>query len=448
MNSTPQTILPFLGVILATCLSVLADGGTNTASLPASLDLATACSLAMEHNPSIRMAKEAIRMQDGTVMSERAAGLPQLDAVSSYSATDKGRIESFGGTSQFNDQLWYADLQVSQSLFSGGRLHYTLEAQAHMSESLQLGLEDTTQAVIRDTTERFQAALLAKARIAVYEESVALLANELTLSSNRFVAGVGQHFDVLRAEVALHNEQPLLARARYEYDAALDSLRQVIGIQSEPRSLTEFTLIDGPDAPAPADNLAIGQVTSDAIKNRPSQLAAEKEVLAGESNLKVAERGHMPSINVTAAYGFQNRQFEDNITDTLDGWKVGIQLDWPIFDSQLTKGDIMIARATLAQKHIQQDASELAVENDVRREFNACKTAREILIAADLVIEQATEALRLAQNRLATGVGTQQDVLDAQVDLSRSRLQKASARYEYNVAAARLKYATGTAPQK
>jgi outer membrane protein TolC len=62
-------------------------------------------------------------------------------------------------------------------------------------------------------------------------------------------------------------------------------------------------------------------------------------------------------------------------------------------------------------------------------------------------VEQATEAVRLANARYNAGTGTQLDVLTAQVELTTARNNQLEAYYGYNVATAALRKAMGQADE-
>jgi outer membrane protein TolC len=59
-------------------------------------------------------------------------------------------------------------------------------------------------------------------------------------------------------------------------------------------------------------------------------------------------------------------------------------------------------------------------------------------------VEQALEALRLATERLDAGAGTQLDVLDARVALTRARITELQARADYQIALAEFDRVTAT----
>jgi outer membrane protein TolC len=66
-----------------------------------------------------------------------------------------------------------------------------------------------------------------------------------------------------------------------------------------------------------------------------------------------------------------------------------------------------------------------------------------VLESQKTVQEEAEEALRLAEARLAAGSSTQLDVLNAQTALTQARTTRAQALHDYSVARARFQRAVG-----
>jgi outer membrane protein TolC len=83
------------------------------------------------------------------------------------------------------------------------------------------------------------------------------------------------------------------------------------------------------------------------------------------------------------------------------------------------------------------------VELEVQQAYARLQEARELITSQEKVVEQADEALRLARERLSAGAGTQLDVLNAQVALTRARTTQQEALYDFNVALAEFDRATG-----
>jgi ssDNA-binding Zn-finger/Zn-ribbon topoisomerase 1 len=87
--------------------------------------------------------------------------------------------------------------------------------------------------------------------------------------------------------------------------------------------------------------------------------------------------------------------------------------------------------------------AQLGAEVEVRRAFSQWQQATELADASQKVVEQAEEAVRLANARYNAGTATQLDVLSAQVDLTTARTNQLQAYYGYNVAVASLRKAMG-----
>jgi len=85
----------------------------------------------------------------------------------------------------------------------------------------------------------------------------------------------------------------------------------------------------------------------------------------------------------------------------------------------------------------------LAVESEVRQAFYNYDEAVSIQHSAGLAVEQAEEALKMASDRYGAGKGTQVDVLDSQLQLTRAELEQSSARFDAHRAVIEIRRAVG-----
>jgi outer membrane protein TolC len=102
------------------------------------------------------------------------------------------------------------------------------------------------------------------------------------------------------------------------------------------------------------------------------------------------------------------------------------------------------ARARVEQSRINYIDALHQVEQEVQTAYINLQQARETIASQQKNIEEASEAVRLAQERLAAGAGTQLEVLDARVQLTRARSTELQARADYNNALADFDRATAT----
>lgn len=418
---------------------------TQTPDVPDKLDLRTAITYALENNFAIRQARERIREQEGLIVEVKSLALPNASVNSSYTTNaDELSSDRGGGPNSPSDtQNWQIALNVRQTLFSGGGVRAALNAQKALREAALLDLQATINDALFEVRTRFFNVLLAREQIRVQESNVQLLGEQLTIARNRFEAGASSNFEVLRAEVALANAQPALIRARNYYRTAIDELRQSLGYHN-PRA---ESIRKVPDFVGTLDITPVSYELETALtaarENRPELRRLARLEDARESGVQNAKSGYYPNLALVGGYQFRKSGFSNRFAESLDGWVVGLQSDWAVFDGRATAGRVAQARSQLNQARLLTEESTLAIEVDVRRSLSSLQEAAELADAARKVVAQAEEALRLADARYGAGTVTQLDVLEARVALTESRLNQLQANYSYNVAIAGLRRALG-----
>ena len=114
-----------------------------------------------------------------------------------------------------------------------------------------------------------------------------------------------------------------------------------------------------------------------------------------------------------------------------------------VFDSGVTKSKVAAAKANLmtAKESYRQDTDN--VELDVRNCYNTLREAEKRISTTQVAVSKAEEDYHIAQVRYEAGVGTNTDVLDAQVALHQARNNFNTSLYDYNLAKVALDTAMG-----
>ena len=81
---------------------------------------------------------------------------------------------------------------------------------------------------------------------------------------------------------------------------------------------------------------------------------------------------------------------------------------------------------------------------EVEQNYLQFQEATERLVATAKLVDEAEEALVLAERQYAAGVGTQLDVTDAQLTRSNARITDIKARFDLSSALVRLRRSVGT----
>jgi outer membrane protein TolC len=165
---------------------------------------------------------------------------------------------------------------------------------------------------------------------------------------------------------------------------------------------------------------------------RNPDLKAQRQLILGKAarvNQEVA--GYLPEIRASARQTNQSDFLTSSLTDMVNGWFVGVTGSWAIWDGLLTYGQVKSAKARMEQAKINYDNGVREVILEVQQAISKLLEARETVDSQEASVVQGVEALRLAQERLDAGAGTQLDVLNQQTQLLRSQTFLLQARYSY-----------------
>ena len=459
---------------LALALSTLITGAfaADTAgphqTVTGDLTLDRAVDIALKQNPNMLKAIQQIELTRGQIIQVRAQALPQISVNGLYNQTDKALLSgsgsqssgSQGGTSPsngnsasgsmgenssggINPKSWEVNIKGTQMLYSGGQVRAAIHIAKFTNDSSYFSLRDTVDSTIATVRQNFYTVLLNRELIKVQEESVKLLGSQLKDQQNRFEAGTVPRFNVLQAEVALANQQPVLIRANGNYYLSLVQLARTLSLDPGPDGRPTFTAVG--ELTVSERHYGLGDAINLALEQRPFLKVQRLSILTQKEQVKVALAGYQPKFYANGGALIRSDRFSHQLDETVNGWFFGFTGQWNIFDGLATYGAVKAARASLEQAKINYDDSVQQVQLEVQQAHVKLQTARATIRSGQKTVEQADEALRLASERLAAGAGTQLDVLNAQVQLTTARSTELQARADYNVALADYDRVTATA---
>jgi len=424
---------------------LLGQAESATPEVPDRLDLKTTLDYAMEHNFDIRRAVERIEEQEGLIVEVKAQALPNVSLNANYDRLDEGLTDSVGGFFTPATDNWGIFFNVRQALYKGGGVKAAVRAQDLLRESARLFLETTIRDAVLEVKTRYFAVLLARDQIEVEEQNVALLEETLEDARNRLKAGTVSDFEVLRSEVLVANAQPALISRRSGLQVAIDQLRESMGYQNYRRDSYNLE-----KTPIFEDKLEYQPVAYDleeslevALSHRAEFKRLDLIAQARDAGVEVASADYRPSFDLVGSYGKRRSSFSDSFGDGPEGWTIGVEAQWDIFDGARRKGRIRQARSQLEQARIDHDALRLRIEVEVRQAMSELLEAQQLVSATMKSVEQAEESLRLADSRYEAGAINQLDVLETRVALTQARTNRLEANYRHMIAVESLERARG-----
>ena len=329
-------------------------------------------------------------------------------------------------------------LTASMPIYTGGKLNGAIkQAKAGYlisEQGLQKAYNDMRSTVTNGYFDMLQADNMQK----LGRESVDRLADHLKNVEAQYEVGVVAKVDVLRSQVELANAKQSLIKAENAYQIAEANLNKIVGLPMDTQLKLDNILVY-----TPYDN-DMQYCLDYAAKHRPELEQAKQQVEAAKGALRVAISGHMPQVAATASQNWNDSNWPG---DENGNWYVGVSVGLNIFDSGVTTSKIHGAEADLAKAHESYRDTVDLVNLDVRSNYLNLREAEKRIDTTKLAVSQAEEDYRIAQLRYMNGVGTNTDVLDAQVALTDAKTNYLQAMYDYNTCKTNLETAIGVPMQ-
>jgi len=289
-------------------------------------------------NQNVLQVEAQYRQARAAVSVARAALFPTVTADPAVSA---GRGGSAGGSSSGGSgfrKTFNLPFNVSWEPDLWGNIHRSLTASGATAQALAANVGNARLLYQAELAQDYfglhgndgEAELLTRTE-ASYEEY-------LTLTRNRFSAGVASDLDVALAESQLYSVQSQLMdlgvqRAAFEHAIAI-----LIGKTPAELTIPPVTLHISPP-PVPLG------VPSELLERRPDIAGAERLVAAANEQIGIATAAFYPSLSLTGSAGLESSSLAKWFTWPSRFWSVGPQLAETLFDAGRRRGVVAEERA-------------------------------------------------------------------------------------------------------
>jgi outer membrane protein len=406
----------------------------------APLSLEDAVRLALENNLGMEQAQRDVKAAEADVTGARSSFLPQLNWRANVVRPE------FPITQFVNDQVVTFDQQFSSSASAGlllfdGMGNFARYHQATRGRSAAMERRDSTaQEVVYETVRRVFEVRRNDALLSVQSEAEKLSAEQLKKTEAMKELGAATQADVYKAEVDHANNRLAALRTGRDLDVAKASLSSYLGL--DPREDIELTDEDL-DVTKEYD---LGTATDQALETNPTLEAAEEVLAAVRHSVGAQKSERWPSLNLSATHQYTDFEIDRLEPGINSAWSYALSMNFTIFDGFLTKSNIRRAEANLVESRRAVESTRRDVVFGVREAHLDLEIARESITVAEEAVRSSEEDLRLAQERYKIGEGTILDVIDAQVNLTRSRTDLVTATYDARLALLALRRAIGDIP--
>ena len=466
---------------------------TDTTGAP-TLTLDQAVALALKNNPDYLQVVDQINPAAARVRSAYGAFIPTAGGTltGGYLGTGGITVSGVPGLTTASDQL--------QSSYSIG-LNYSLSAATFLAPSLQQHNLNAAHADANGASATLRSNVADAYLLVLVDEANSALQDSLILSNQvqvdlaraKMTAGSGTQLDVSKALVDLGTQRIASIRAHNQVQVDRLSLFQIIGVP-QPMNVV-LTTRYGVTAP----NFTLDSVLALAKRTNPALVALEERVKSSVRGVETAKGAYFPSLTAFAGWGgYANQytsknyvlssatgQYQSNVAQCaeLDSIRMGAGLapsascafiappdtnallkqnnavkDWAFTSAPFQAGvtlsitvldglsratNLEVAQAQRNDAMFRVQAQELLLTQSVTSAYLTLEAALQADQLARQNMEQASLALKLAQEKYRVGSATAVDLSTQRDDYQRAVQQLLAATFDYHRAFAALERAVG-----
>jgi outer membrane protein TolC len=402
---------------------------------------------ALKNNPVILASQKKLQAAEAKVGQATGAFMPTIKLDGNYgnsytqpSVTQMSLPPGFGpggvqnftfGTSEVAGIKGYT-LSLSQPLFVAS----LFPARGIAIGGAEIARNDLNK-VILDTsfnvTQAYYGVLKAEKMVQLSEESMKMAKSHLDQVRAMVSAGVATRADLLRGEVQLANSEVALTKAKSALELARDAFNNSLGRDLEEKVKLEEEGFSGspPTIPEYKELLKL------AFDNRPDWKQYSLAQQVGEENLKLARSAYLPSFLLTGQTGKRITEYSAYNADA-NSWTVSGVASWTLFDGLTTQNRVKEAAANLESQRATEKQVRDGIALEVRDAYLTLKGAQETIGSARKAVDSAEENYKVSEVRYQSGVGTNLEVLDAQVARTQSKINHLQTLFDLEIAKAKI----------
>jgi len=409
----------------------------HAADAPRRLTLQEAEQIALTQHPRISVANLTVLAARQATKEVQSAFFPNIyGSATAVGAADPNNTRIAAGA--LNNPVIYdreaEGVTISQLITDFGRTWDLSKSAKLRTRAEEKNLEATREQILLEVNHAYFSSLAAQSVLGVAEETVKsrqlILQQIQTLATNQLKSGL----DVSFASVDLDQAIILLAKARNDLKASFAELSTLLA-EREPQT---FMLAEEP-MPVDITN-GVSALILEALAQRPDlarlryQRDAAKEFAKAEGKLSYPTISAMGSAGVIPT---GDSRLNSNYA------AAGVNLNLPLFT-----GGLYTARRHEAEYRARAADEDLRdQENNIIRDVQISKLnleyAYDRLALTRQLLQNASEALELAQARFKGGISSIIELSQAELNQTSAQISETDAKYDYQIQHSALDFQLG-----
>lgn len=401
----------------------------------------------LNKNLQLKINEQELKSAKADFDQSNAVFMPNI-SVSHTAITTTNPLMAFGSklnqeiltASDFNPALlnnpnrttdFATKLEVQQPLINVDGWYGRQAAKAKM-QAYQLQNDRSKEYLQLEANKAFMQLQLAYKAVEVLQKANETAKASLKLMSDYYQQGLIQKSDLLAVDLRVNEVKNQLQYAKSNVQNASDDLALLLGEKLNQQVYKPTEALD-------TAIVTLSVSAEPVLSSRKDLQAMKLSVLAYQKMYQSAKFNFLPRINAFGAYELHDRQL---FGTQANGYLLGVQLSWNIFDGYKTIAKSQKAKADYQKINDQQQQYLENSELEFRKTNRQLQDAANKVELANLSKEQAFEAYRIRSNRFKQGLEKPTDLLQSETQFYQKELEQLQAVFEYNFTKEYLQFLT------
>lgn len=400
--------------------------------------------MALQHSEEMQQAENRLRQAELDRKIAFTNYLPQIDgsATGTYMFPDLDMM----GMQLSMRGAYMAGINLTQPLYAGGKISSGMRLARIGQEAATEQHRMTRMDIIVDADNAYWTYIAVDRKVSMMESYQAQMDTLYDQTKAAVALGMATENDLLRIDAKRSDIKYQLQKVRNGADLCRMALCRVVGADLE-------TTIEATDTTFTVSRPR--QLTND-ISTRPELHLLETQISANREQIRMARADMLPSVGLTVGYTYYGniklnsmvdngngvmtpytQQFRDGIGIAMIAVKIPL-LHWGANRKKVRKAQYEMYNAEL---ELQKNSRLMAIE--VQQAINNIENGYLLIRTATTGMEQASENLRVMNNRYAASMAPLTDLLDAQSQWQQAQSNLIEAQTQYKIYETEYLRATG-----
>lgn len=399
------------------------------------LTVEEAIAIAVDKNYDLKIARNNVRVAEVEASLLNRGYLPRITAGGNVNYANEDQDVAFSdGTATSIDgaetEMYNASVTAEYTLFDGMERKFTNERQ---SKNLHLNEWQERQQIENAIISLYETYYNIAFQQQVAQNLLVNIENSrdrLLRSQKRLKYGQGTTLDKLNAQVDLNNDSISYATAVRDLNNLKRNLNLLLG-----RNVRETFLVDTTVAFLPL--LSEDEIVSSVQGNNIQLVLARQNILLSDLDIKINRARMMPKLTGSGSYQWnesQNPPTSFFLSSETQGFNLGLNVSWNIFDGGATRTRVEAAKITKNNREIELFRTQEQVKTEVYNAYEIYTNAWYTLEAEANNVRTNNLNFTRTQRQYSLGQVTTVEFRQAQINQLNALNNYARAKYDLKIA--------------